>query len=146
VSESRQKDQIQRRLHLKIRMSAAVCFLSIFAVTVAYGQISKMMGRVDVEHKFMVKEKEMPAGTYEFVRTAEQYRLLIRNRATGAATYVNVVERLARTDSSDGKGRVVFNSVGDEKILSEFWPSNNEDGYLLQVTKKEHKHEVLKAE
>lgn len=132
---------------MKTRMTAAVCFLSILAVALAYGQSSPVMARADIPHKFMVNEKEMPAGKYEFVKPdADAYRLVLRNRDTGASMHLKVVERLARADSSDDRGRVVFNSTGDQKFLSEFWPSGNADGYLLQVTKKEHKHETLKAE
>ena len=41
------------------------------------------------------------------------------------------------------KARVVFDTVGGEKFLSEFWPADNEDGYLIGVTKGEEKHEVV---
>lgn len=132
---------------MKSRMSAAVCLVSILAVAFAYGQSSSVLGRVNVPHKFMANDKEMPAGKYEFVRSgADPYRLVLRNRDTGASMYLKVVERLAQTGSSDAPGRVVFNSVGDRLFLSEFWPSGNQEGYLVQVTKKEHKHETLKAE
>jgi hypothetical protein len=37
----------------------------------------------------------------------------------------------------------VFDAVGDRKFLSELWPADNADGYLVGITKGEEKHEVL---
>jgi len=128
-------------------MSIVVCLLSILAVVSAYGQTTRVLGRINVQQKFMVNEKEMPAGKYEFVKPAAgPNHLMLRNRDTGKSVQLDVVERLAHTGSPDAPGRVVFNSIGDQKLLSEFWASGDEDGYLLQVTKKEHKHETLKVE
>ncbi len=128
-------------------MSIVVCLLSILAVASAYGQTTPVLGRVTVQQKFMANEKELPAGKYEFVKpSADPQRLVLRNRDTGTSINLDVVERLARTGPPDAPGRVVFNSVGDQRFLSEFWPSGNEDGYLLKITKMKHKHETLKAE
>ena len=128
-------------------MSLVVCLLSILAVASAHGQTTPVLGRVTVSHKFMANEKEMPAGQYEFVKPdASPNRLVIRSRDTGQSMNLDVIERLAHTGPSDAPGRVVFNSVGNQRFLSEFWPSGNEDGYLIQITKVKHKHETLKVE
>jgi hypothetical protein len=132
---------------LKTRMSLVVCLLSVLAAASAYGQTTPVLGRMTVQQKFMVKDKEMPAGNYEFVKPgSDTHRLVLRNRDTGHSMNLDVVERLARHGSSDATGRVIFNSVGDQKILSEFWPSGNDEGYLLGTTKKEHEHETVNVE
>jgi hypothetical protein len=138
----------QRRLFLKTRISIVVGVVAILAVAFAYGQSdSPVLGRVNIPFKFMVAKKEMPAGKYEVVRAGNQgqeNRLLLRNWDSKASLYVSVIERLAETDPAQKHGaRVVFDSVGDQKYLSEFWPADNGDGYLLGINKGEKKHEVV---
>ena len=130
---------------MKTRIAIAVSILTMVAATVAFGQStsSPMLGAVNVQFKFMAGKKMMPAGKYEFVKQGitDNY-LLLRGETTSAR--LRVVERLAETNTADKHGaRVVFNTVGDSKILSEFWPAGNEDGYLLATTQESHKHEVV---
>jgi len=131
---------------LKTRITIALSILTILAGAFAYGQsASPVLGRVDIPFKFMVAKKEMPAGKYEVLKVeGQESRLLLRNWQTKTTIYVSVVERLAETDPSQKHGaRVVFDTVGDQKFLSEFWPANNSDGYLLGINKGEQKHEVV---
>jgi len=129
---------------LKTRIAIAVSLLTILAVTLAYGQSS---GHLNIPFKFMVGKKEMPAGKYEFVKQAGSSSiLLLRNQDTGSAVHLPVIERLARTEPATSTTKVVFNTVDNQKFISEYWPAGTDDGYLVQVTKKSHQHEVLKAE
>jgi hypothetical protein len=128
-------------------MSLVVCLLSVLAAVSAYGQAPPVLGRMTVEQKFMVKGKEMPAGKYEFVKPGPNTRrLVLRNRDTGHSINLDVVERLSRHGSSDATGRAIFNSVGGQRILSEFWPAGDDKGYLLGTTKREHEHESVNVE
>jgi threonine dehydrogenase-like Zn-dependent dehydrogenase len=145
VSTARESKN-QRRLFLKTRISIAVGFVAILAVAFAYGQsASPVLGSVNIPFKFMVAKKEMPAGKYEVVREEGQgSHLLLRNMQANTSIYVSVIERLAETDPSRKHGaRVVFDTVGDQRFLSEFWPADNGDGYLLGINKREQKHEVV---
>ena len=131
---------------MKTRIPIAVGFLTILAVAVASGQSSSpLLGRVDIPFKFMVAKKEMPAGKYEVLKVeGQESRLLLRNLQAKTTIYVSVVERLAEVDPSQKHGaRVVFDVVGDQRYLSEFWPGGNDDGYLLGINKGEQKHEVV---
>lgn len=130
---------------MKTRVTIALGVVSILAVGLAYGQTQSSMGRLDIPFKFWVGKKEMPAGKYEFGReTGQLSRVLLRNLETKSATFVPVIERLAGMKSSENqKPRVVFDTVGSERFLSEFWPGGNRDGYLLGITKGEEKHEVV---
>lgn len=133
----------------KIKIWVAASLLTILAAVSAYGQgNSPTLGRVNVPFKFVVGKKVMPAGKYVILRqNLTTPVLLVRNADTDAKAQVFVVERLARREDSPARtAKVVFNAVGDQKILSEFWPSGTEDGYLLQVTKEEHKHEIVEAD
>jgi hypothetical protein len=130
---------------LKTRVAIALSVVSILAMALAYGQSQAAMARLDIPFKFRVGKKEMPAGKYEFAKQgAQQSSLLLRNIDTSKATFVPVVERLAELSPLEKhKARVVFDTVGGERFLSEFWPADNEDGYLIGVTKGEEKHEVV---
>jgi hypothetical protein len=133
---------------MKSRIAIALSFITVLAVPLAYGQAgsgSPVLGRVDIPFKFMVGKKEMPAGKYEVVKVEGQdSRLLLRSSQGKSSTYISVIERLAETNPSQKHGaRVVFDSVGDQNFLSEFWPANNGDGYLLGINKQEQKHEVV---
>ena len=134
---------------MKSRVAIALSFITILAVPFAYGQPAQVLGSVNIPFKFMVAKKEMPAGKYEVLRAegeaeGQESRLLLRNWQTKTSTYVPVIERLAETDPSQKHGpRDVFDTVGDQKFLSEFWPADKGDGYLLGINKKEQKHEVV---
>ncbi len=130
---------------MKVRVAVAMCVLTIVAMPLAYGQSLGTGARLSIPFNFKVGKKAMQSGKYEIVKTeGENYNLLLRNNETGKSTYVHIIERLAATSSVEKRhAKVVFDSVGDEKYLSEFWPANNEDGYLLGVTKQEQKHVVV---
>lgn len=131
---------------MKKRIAITVSFVTILAAAFAFGQsTTPVLGRVTIPFKFMLGKKEMPAGKYEVVKVeGQEYRLLLRNSDTRSSSYVSIKERLAETNPSEKhSARVVFDTVGDQKFLSEFWPADNADGYLLGVTKREQKHEVV---
>ena len=129
---------------MKTRVAIALSVVSILAVALAYGQSQGAIARVDIPFKFMVGKTEMPAGKYEFWRQEQQFSLSLRNLETNKSIFVPVLERLAETSPLEKhKARVVFDTVGDQKFLSELWPADNADGFLVGVTKGEEKHEVL---
>jgi hypothetical protein len=37
----------------------------------------------------------------------------------------------------------VFDTVKDQQFLSEFWPANSGDGYLVGIKKGEQSHKVV---
>lgn len=130
---------------MKTRIAIAVSLITILAVAFAYGQSMSRLGTVTIPFKFAVGKKEMPAGKYEFVKVqGKESTILFREWDSKTSMYIPVVERLAETDpSAKHNARVVFDTVGDQKFLSEFWPADKSDGYLLGVTKGEEKHEVV---
>ena len=129
---------------MRKKIAIALSVVSILAVALAYGQNQSRMGQVAIPFKFMVAKQEMSSGTYEFVRQQDHASIItIRNLDTNKSTSAFVVERLAANPGGNGKVRVVFDTVGSQKFLSEFWPSQNQDGYLLGITKGEEKHEVV---
>jgi hypothetical protein len=134
---------------MKTRIAIALSFITILAVPFAYGQAGQTLGKVNIPFKFMVGNKEMPAGEYE-VSTAkgdavgQESRLLLQNWKAKTTIFVPVIERLAETNPGQKHGpRVVFDTVKDQQFLSEFWPANSGDGYLLGIKKGEQSHKVV---
>jgi len=130
---------------LKTRIAVAVSAIAILVAAVSYGQTSSAIARVSIPFKYMVAKKEMPAGTYEFLRVSGKTSTLqLRGVDNKAYIFVAVIERLAETNPSEKhNARVVFDTVGDRKFLSELWPAGNADGYLLGINKGEQKHETV---
>jgi len=134
---------------MRSRIAIALSFITILAVPFAYGQEGPVLGAVNIPFKFMVGKKEMQAGKYELARTGkaaegQENRLLLRNFQAKTSLFVPIIERLAGTNPSEKHGaRVVFDVVGDQRFLSEFWPAGNGDGYLLGIKKGEQRHEIV---
>lgn len=131
---------------MESRIAVGLSFITILAAPFAFGQTSTPeLGRVNIPFKFMVAKKELPAGKYQMLRQeGKEDRLQLRNVQSGTSTFIPIIERLAETDPAQKHGaRVVFDTVGDRKILSEFWPADNSDGYLLSINKGEQQHEVV---
>jgi hypothetical protein len=96
---------------------------------------------VNVPFSFMVKDKAMPAGTYEIQSEGgQEAKLLIRSKDGNGSVVVPVIERLADTGAKEVK--IVFDKLGDKHYLSEVHIPGG-DGFLVGITKGEEKHEVL---
>ncbi len=133
---------------MKRRVAIALSFVTILGASLAYGQSSTpVLGRLNIPFKFMVGTKEMPAGKYEMLRQSGwETQLQLRNVQNGKSTFVSIIERLAETDPVEKHGaRIIFDTVGDKKFVSEIWPANNSDGYLVGINKGEQEHKVVEA-
>jgi hypothetical protein len=134
---------------MKSRIAIALSFITILAVPFAYGQSVRTLGKVDIPFKFMVAKKEMPAGKYEVTTIqgeaeGRESRLLLRNWQSKASVFVPIIERLAETNPAQKhEPRIVFDTIKDQHFLSEFWPADNADGYLLGINKGEEKHQIV---
>ena len=131
------------------RIMTALSLFTMLVIPFAYGQSGStspvLVGRGEIPFKFMVAKKEMPAGKYEVLKMAgQENNLVLRSPRGKASIIVPVIERLAETDPSQKHhARFVFDAIGDQKLLSEFWPADNADGYLLGINKGEEKHAVV---
>ena len=130
---------------MRSRVWVGLALLSIVAVAVASAQNSPVLGQVKIPFKFMVGKTEMSAGKYEVVKQeGHQSTLVLRNLDNNKSTFLHVIEQLAETDpGAKHKAKVVFDEVGDQRFISECWPANNSDGYLVGVTKGEQKHVIV---
>ncbi|MBZ5516223.1 MAG: hypothetical protein LAN62_15505 [Acidobacteriia bacterium] len=134
---------------MKARFAIATSVFILLALGSAYGQgSSAVLGRIEIPFKFMANNKEMPAGKYEVAKQPGQAGiLLVRSLESKAAVQLTIIERIARREgSAANRSEIVFDTVGDKKYLSEFWPGGTDDGYLLGITKNEQKHQVVKSD
>jgi hypothetical protein len=132
---------------MKSKVLITLSLLTIMAAGLVFGQTTLTVP-LNIPFKFMVGKKEMPAGKYDFVLSSgERSNLVLRNQETRKAMFVPIIERLAETHSSEKHGaKVVFDRVGEQRFLSEFWPPDNADGCLVGITKGEERHEIVSQE
>ena len=104
--------------------------------------ISLVAPNVKVAFKFTVGQQQMPAGDYRFVFDEDSSSLSMHSSRGKHNLWV--ITRLARVDSKQSAGaRLVFDTVGDQKVLSEVWPPGTEDGYLAYAHQGKHGHEIV---
>jgi hypothetical protein len=98
-----------------------------------------------VPFEFTVGGAKLPAGHYEILKAAnDEPVLMVRNVDTKKTTLVDYITRIKARD--DGKGALVFDESGGERVLSEIHLTNS-DGYLLPAMgKKPHTHKQVKAD
>ena len=122
----------------------ALSMLIVFAVTPAFTQSSANAGRVSIPFQFQAGQKTLPAGSYRITHEGSTPTVLRVSESSKKETvYVKIITRLAREDSSQGGTRLVFDSQGDQRILSEVWLPGR-DGFLVYGTAGKHTHEVVK--
>jgi hypothetical protein len=82
----------------------------------------------------------MEAGTYEIEASRE--KILLRSTSGKTAqVMMPVITRLGRHDA-DQEPELVFDKVGGQLLLSEYWFPEM-DGYLVLNTPTDHEHRVL---
>ncbi len=125
---------------MKTRILLAAVILGGLGLISAYGQMESI--KTTVDFSFSVGGKVLPAGQYEFSRSAEVLIFRVQGEGMNAAE-APVLTRLAGAiHTTPEDAHIVFDKVGDAYILSEIWIPG-EDGFLLAVTKEPHEHIVI---
>jgi len=97
---------------------------------------------VDVPFSFIVKDQELPAGSYE-IRVqgeAEDY-VAVRNTKGGKPVLALVMERLADIGAEHSK--VVFDKMPDGKVYLSEIHIPGKDGFLVGMAKGRETHVTL---
>ncbi len=132
---------------MRNRFPIVVFLLIVLAAASASGQSAISTWNVNVPFKFMVGQKEMPAGEYQFRKEPSSSYISMRGSESKQSVNLPVITRLARMDSKQNAGaRLVFDTAGGKKSLSEVWPQGTEDGYLVSAKKGKHGHDIVKEE
>lgn len=136
---------------MKTRIAIALSCVTILTAAAGYGQSGQSLGSADVPFTFYVGKKAMPAGRYQISKIkgeaeGQESRLLLQNWQAKTSVFVPVIERLAETDPAQKHGpRFVFDTVNDQRYLSEFWPPDKGDGFLLGINKGEGQHQIVEG-
>ena len=124
------------------RIALGVC--AVLLAMNAWAQ-SPRAASVNVNFKFVAGEKEFPPGRYQFSQPShEAQSVSLRSIGDNSSVQLKVHTLMAREGTLGGdKVRLVFDKVGDRRILSEVWLPGH-DGLLVHGTEGDHKHEVLR--
>jgi len=121
----------------KITLQAGSLLLTLVLATgFAFAQPAQ---KVSVPFKFTIGDTHLPAGTYYFVTVAAAARMEVRDSGQKVVSQIPVITRLAKTGKSSTAARLVFDTVADERFLSEIWIAGT-DGYLVRATGEKHEH------
>jgi hypothetical protein len=94
---------------------------------------------VKVPFSFVVKDKELPAGSYEIrVQGEEEDYLAIQSTRGGQPVLALVIERLADTGGNEPK--VVFDKMQDGKSYLSEVHIPGKDGFLVGIAKGRETH------
>ena len=124
---------------MKAKILVTMGVFAFLALMSVYGQQSTIKATIDFP--FMVGNKTLPAGPYEFVRDADAQSFAVRGG--GNTAVIAIITRFARelhTTMQDA--HVVFDQVNGNYMLSEV-VIPGEDGYMLLATKETHTHKVM---
>ncbi len=124
---------------MKAKVFVTVGIFAFLALMSVYGQQSMIKATIDFP--FMVGNKTLPAGPYEFVRDADAQSFAVRGG--GNTAVIGIITRFARElHTTPQDAHVVFDVVGGTHMLSEI-VIPGEDGYMLLATKEKHEHKVM---
>jgi hypothetical protein len=120
--------------------------LLVTLVLVAGFAFAQPAQKVSVPFKFMAGSSTLPPGTYYFATQASATRMEVRDASQKVVSMIPVITRLAKTSSkAAGSTRLVFDTMGEERYLSEVWMAGA-DGYLVRATAEKHEHALVPPE
>ena len=127
----------------KITLHAGSLLLTlILAAGFAFAQPAQ---KVSVPFNFTIGNSHLTAGTYYFVTVSAATRLEVRDSNQKVVSAIPVITRLARSGKPATAARLVFDTIADERFLSEVWIAGT-DGFLVRATGEKHEHVHVPSE
>jgi hypothetical protein len=100
---------------------------------------------VNIPFKFFFGGKPFEPGEYAVSNPASAPKFISLQALKGKSGHqVAIITRLDATHEGSKAQRLVFDTVGEEKHLSEVWLPGK-DGFLILGTPQEHHHQVVTA-
>jgi len=128
---------------MRKRLIAAMSLL-VLALGVVAGYAQRARASVEIPFSFTAGGSELPAGTYRISTDPNSPGILrIRSEAGDKTALCTVLTRLSASEST--KAQVVFDKVGEKRVLSEVYLPGS-DGFQLAGTKGEHTHEKVSGD
>jgi len=123
-----------------MRIIVLALFLAALAVAVPYA-VQTPAQNLNIPFDFVVGNKSYPAGEYE-VNHANMDVPAVTLRSGKTVIDAIVITWLARPETDLTMVKLVFDKVGDKRILSEVWMPGQE-GLLIHAQKGKHEHEIV---
>jgi len=101
--------------------------------------------KVSIPFNFTLGNSHLTAGTYYVVTLSGATRLELRDSGQKLVSVVPVITRLARSGKAATTTRLVFDTIADERFLSEIWITGS-DGFLVRATGEKHEHTLVPPE
>jgi len=118
--------------------------LLVLTLGAVAGYAQRARVSVQIPFSFTAGGSELPAGSYRIGTDPNNPSVLrIRNEAGDKSALCTIITRLSASEST--KAQVVFDKIGEKRILSEVYLPGI-DGYQLAGTKGEHTHEKVSGE
>ena len=130
-----------------------LCIASLFAfivivitsATVCFGQSDGRRLVADIPFDFNVKDKQFPAGKYEFFRPSEAsaaFMLVVRSVGTAETLSATVMTDNAAKSNGDDKPFVSFNQYGGTMFLSSIF--HKQAGISLKVVRSKKEVDIAR--
>ena len=125
----------------RTRALHAMIVFSLLAVTSAYGQSKTKPLVFNAQFEFQAGGKTFPIGQYKIIHEEKSPWVELTTKG-GAVTKLDIITVLAR-DSSSTTSRLVFDKVGNDRVLSEVWLGDQDGLLLVGSNSKDHAHETV---
>ncbi len=131
---------------MKKTISAVLLVAASFLAGTTAAQAQSLSQRVNVPFQFNAAGKTYPPALYfiQYEPAANQVEVLGRDKKLLARMPVITRLGLKQGAANDGKVRLVFDQVGEQRFLSEVW-FPGEDGLLVRSTTERHRHESIES-
>lgn len=122
-----------------IRFATLALSIAAISAVSAYAQNVPVL-RVHVPFDFKAGGKDFASGDYR-LRQADTGVITLESDGKQQRAFLSPITTLARSTHSDLL--LVFDNVGDNRVLSEVWFPNR-DGALVHVERGKHEHSVVR--
>jgi hypothetical protein len=108
----------------------------------AMAQVSPASVVAEIPFPFMIGDKTLSAGTYQFAMNLNLSSMMVTNTKGKEAAMAAVLTRLS--PRSDKEASVVFDVVGNDHYMSEVYVPGH-DGFQFKGAPDKHAHASVKA-
>ncbi|HEY7616103.1 MAG TPA: hypothetical protein VH744_04810, partial [Terriglobales bacterium] len=105
-------------------------YVLLFAGTLAYGQFTSRVIRVDIPFDFTIEQTDFPAGQYSFLINGPNSLLL---RDSNGRSLITVGTRSVQANSVPRVPKLSFKVEGSRHLLSQIWRDDSAIGYELDL-------------
>ncbi len=129
---------------MRMKIVVPIGLFVLLATGFGFAQIQTIQSlRANIPFQFVVEGKTLPAGEYNFIRSADNGSFQIISTKKGPSAVALVITTLGGAiHSTPQDSHIVFDKIGDTYTLSEIWIPQL-DGFLLHATKEKHEHRSI---